>query len=165
MLKAIKKKMKDQRGLTLVELLAVVVILGIISAIAVPSIGGLIDNSKKDAHVGNAQQMVNAAKLAVTADQSLLKDTKYLTLKYLMTQNYLDEMADPDKGNYNAGTETAVVTAAPAGSYVVLTNGKVVSVKLINGTRGVQSATGGIVAVENLSRGNVNPSPAASESK
>ena len=161
MFKAIKKKMKDQRGLTLVELLAVVVILGIISAIAVPSISGLIDNSKKDAHVANAQQMVNAAKLAVTADQDLLEGTKYLTLNYLMTQNYIDVMADPDKGTYSPGTVSTVQADAPAGSYVVVTDGKVVSVKLINGTRGVQTKAGSIVNVDSLSRNDVNPNPAS----
>ncbi|MBT2684570.1 type II secretion system protein [Bacillus sp. ISL-37] len=63
MLKAIKKKLKDQRGLTLVELLAVIVILGIIAAIAVPSIGNIIDKSKEDAIKADARMILNAAKL------------------------------------------------------------------------------------------------------
>ena len=54
--------------MTLVELLAVIVILGIIGAIAVPSIAGIIDNSKKDAHIANAEQLVGAARLAVAAE-------------------------------------------------------------------------------------------------
>lgn len=55
---------KNQKGLTLVELLAVVVILAIVAAIAFVLIGNVIENSKKDAHVANAQQVISAVKLA-----------------------------------------------------------------------------------------------------
>jgi type IV pilus assembly protein PilA len=68
MLKTLKKRLKNQRGLTLVELLAVIVILGIISAIAVPSIGNIIEKSKEDAAISDALQIINAAKLAGAAD-------------------------------------------------------------------------------------------------
>lgn len=64
------KQMRDERGLTLIELLVVVVILGIIAAIAVVAIGGLIDNSRKDAQVSNAKQLFAAAKL-YTSQNSL----------------------------------------------------------------------------------------------
>ncbi|QED48798.1 type IV pilin protein [Cytobacillus dafuensis] len=63
MLKKIGQRLKDQRGLTLIELLAVVVILGIIAAIAVPSIGNIIAKSKYDAAKADALQVLNAAKL------------------------------------------------------------------------------------------------------
>lgn len=68
MLKTLKKRLKNQRGLTLVELLAVIVILGIIAEIAVPSIGGIIEKSKEDAAVADALQIINAAKLAHAAN-------------------------------------------------------------------------------------------------
>ncbi len=42
-MKRLKKLLKNQKGFTLVELLAVIVILGIIAAIAIPSIGNIID--------------------------------------------------------------------------------------------------------------------------
>lgn len=56
--------MKNERGLTLVELLAVIVILGIISTIAFVSIGKIINNSKADAHLANARQVLSIGKLA-----------------------------------------------------------------------------------------------------
>ena len=46
MKKFLQKRLNNEKGLTLVELLAVIVILGIIAAIAIPSIGNIIENSE-----------------------------------------------------------------------------------------------------------------------
>jgi type IV pilus assembly protein PilA len=58
----IKQRIKNEKGLTLIELLAVIVILGIIAAIAIPSISGIIQNSKEDAVRADAITILNAAK-------------------------------------------------------------------------------------------------------
>ncbi|WP_163150271.1 prepilin-type N-terminal cleavage/methylation domain-containing protein [Anoxybacillus sp. MB8] len=101
----VKKFFRNEKGLTLIELLAVIVILGIIAAIAIPSIGGLIENSRKDAHIANAQQMVNAARLAYTADSTV---TEY-TLKYLEEKKYLESVKKPGGGQYDKTASKVVL--------------------------------------------------------
>ncbi|NRD76001.1 type II secretion system protein [Bacillus sp. BRMEA1] len=160
-----KKKLKDQKGMTLIELLAVIVILGIISAIAIPSILGLIDNSKKDAHVANARQMINSAKLAVTGDSTLQPAngaTVYVTLKYLEDKGYVETVKDPDGTNsgYAVGDGTAGSSKPSSGSYVQISadsSGKLsYSVFLTNGTRSVKNTDGTPVSEDKLSRDSVN---------
>ena len=107
MLKAIKKKLKDQRGLTLVELLAVIVILGIIAAIAVPSIGGIINKSREDAIKADALQILNAAKMHVTENgiptDALEKDD--------LETDYLDEVTTFDSYSVTVSGNTYSLTA------------------------------------------------------
>ncbi|MEC1718152.1 type IV pilin protein [Schinkia azotoformans] len=80
----LKRFLKNEKGLTLVELLAVVVILGIIAGIAVPAIGGIISKTEKDAVHASAVQVLNAAKIYVASEG--IKDSS--TGKAIATRTY-----------------------------------------------------------------------------
>ena len=63
MFKNMKKQLKNEKGLTLIELLAVIVILAIVAAIAIPAIGNIITNSKYSTVKADAVNVLNAAQL------------------------------------------------------------------------------------------------------
>lgn len=67
LMKKLLKKRLNQKGLTLIELLAVIVILAIIAAIAIPAISGLINNQRDRAILADAQTIISSAKLAHTS--------------------------------------------------------------------------------------------------
>jgi len=86
--------LRNEKGLTLVELLAVIVIIGILAAIAVPSVSGLITKSKHQAHRANAQMIVDAARMKVVAEDLA---TTSITLKELHEDGYLEKVPeDPE---------------------------------------------------------------------
>lgn len=62
---------RNKKGFTLVELLAVIVILAIILAIAVPTISSLIQDAKEKAMAANAKMVIKAI------DYKLLQDTTF----------------------------------------------------------------------------------------
>lgn len=87
----LKNRLKEQKGFTLIELLAVIVILGIILAIAIPAVGSLINNSRIDAHISNAQQLEASAKLYF-AEYPTDSDVTY---GELLTAGLIEPMEDP----------------------------------------------------------------------
>ncbi|BCG61314.1 type II secretion system protein [Paenibacillus sp. URB8-2] len=92
---AIKKRLskeENQKGFTLIELLAVIVILGIISVIAIPLIGGIINNTKKDSDVATANQVFNAARMYIIGEKAgdFSNSSTDVTLTNLQTGGYLE---------------------------------------------------------------------------
>lgn len=105
------QRLKNERGLTLVELLAVIVILAIIAVIAFVFIGGIIENSKKDAHIANAQQIISAAKLHEATGGEKDFTGEGMSVDKLIKENYLDEVLDPwTKAKYEGLDDKAKVT-------------------------------------------------------
>lgn len=114
-MKKVIQRLKNERGLTLVELLAVIVILAIIAVIAFVFITGIIENSRKDAHISNAQQIISAAKLheATGGDFS-----DPVTVQELIDMDYLDSVKDPwsKTDPYNPDAE---ITKNSSGKFVI----------------------------------------------
>lgn len=112
-----KKFKKNEDGLTLVELLAVVVILAIVSAIAFVIIGNVIANSKKDAHIANAQQIISSVKLAeASGDVGEKKENGIITVDVFNDINTIAAPKNPfTKEDYTGAT----VTKSAEGSYSI----------------------------------------------
>ncbi|SDC46772.1 prepilin-type N-terminal cleavage/methylation domain-containing protein [Paenibacillus sp. UNCCL117] len=79
---------KNEKGLTLVELLAVIVILGVIAAIAVPSIGGVIQNSKVNADT-QSEELIRDAAVRYLIDRNIATTVTNVTIADLQTNGYL----------------------------------------------------------------------------
>lgn len=76
--KPIKKKVvKKKRGLafTLIELLAVIVILGILMLVAIPSVTNYINNSRKSAYIDTANQYIKGVTVLVNSGALDVYDT------------------------------------------------------------------------------------------
>lgn len=74
----LKKRLGNEKGLTLIELLAVIVILAIVSAIAIPAIGNIVENSRVKAIKSDAINLLNAANIYYTdngTDAAIDEDT------------------------------------------------------------------------------------------
>lgn len=85
---------RNEKGITLIELLAVIVILAIIAAIAVPAIGNMIENSKKDAIIANAMNMVEGTRLLMVSESNLMPSENNMTfvpLGYLVDHGYMNK--------------------------------------------------------------------------
>ncbi|MFC4711869.1 prepilin-type N-terminal cleavage/methylation domain-containing protein [Planococcus dechangensis] len=113
MKKFMQKKLKDQKGMTLIELLAVIVIIAIIAAIAIPAIGNIIENSRYSAVKSDATNVISAANIYFTdnsAETSVDTET-------LISEGFLDSpgklSSAKDKTVVNNANPLTITTADP----------------------------------------------------
>ena len=124
MKKFLQKKLKDQKGMTLIELLAVIVIIAIIAANAIPAIGGLIDNSRVGAIKSDATNALSAAELyKMDVDTST---TTSVTIAKLIEDQFLEDagsLEDNTSITFGASASESTISTV-AGSPA--TNGNIV---------------------------------------
>ena len=75
----IMKSLKNKKGFTLVELLAVIVILALIMAIAIYSISGILQSSRQSTFKDTAAGIIRGVRLQLTANNNLESGTYYFT--------------------------------------------------------------------------------------
>lgn len=106
-------KKLDNKGFTLVEVIAVVVILSVLSLLIVPSISGLLNRSKENSY----SDLINSIKLSC---EQYINDNRYsntvninctsceseeckqnkITIKSLLDNGYLSPSGTDDSGDY-----------------------------------------------------------------
>ncbi len=94
--------MRDKKGFTLVELLAVVVILGIIMTVSIPAVSKWISRSKGDSKEAQEKTLLLAGESYAQGNSKVLPkaigDTKLIKAEDLKKANYLKEdLKDADK--------------------------------------------------------------------
>ena len=80
----------NKKGFTLIELLAVIIILGILMIIAIPSVTKYINDSRKNAYVDSAKEIIGSARNLVNSGSLEMYDTDatyYLDVKCINTEN------------------------------------------------------------------------------
>ena len=88
MLKLFKRKKKDNKGFTLVELVIVVAILAILVGILAPQYTKYVEKSRKSADTANMDEMVKAVQVyAADPDNDLAKGDYVITIKDTATNN------------------------------------------------------------------------------
>ncbi|MBR1386486.1 MAG: prepilin-type N-terminal cleavage/methylation domain-containing protein [Bacilli bacterium] len=102
--KTTRKKPK-KKAFTLIELLAVIIILGVLMIIAVPSVTSYINNSRKSGYVTTAKNLMDGARTKVNEGKLSIYDTGktyYLPFSMIKTENAA-------KSPYGEFTEAYVV--------------------------------------------------------
>lgn len=98
--------MKNNKGFTLVETIAVIIILGVVLSIAVPSITNVVKSTNKNRMISDAETFISEVKEYVESDTigNTPKDNKY---KLVNIKSKLSK--SPYGGNYNMESSFVII--------------------------------------------------------
>jgi len=155
------KNILTKKAMTLFELLAVIVILGIILAIGFPTATRLINNSRKDAFAANVNSYISAAKTAALTEWAA-RDSAVDVVYYISGEK--PNVGDGENVIYEQ--ENFGISALTAGAVriIVKNDGTIDSITMVtkfsNGTYTLKDNTG---VSTPITRANVEDSKAGSE--
>jgi len=107
----------NNKGVTLIELLIVIVVMGIIAAFSIPAVGSIIDNTKRDALYNDALQIENAAKMYCAQNAGSAACTTNQMFDYDDLAEFVDGL---DTDYYNTATNYWMAEKAVAGDVTAL---------------------------------------------
>lgn len=115
------------RGFTLVELIAVVAILGLIALVVYPAVGSVIKNAREETYKDQVDVIIKAAKEWSVDNATKLSDdgSVYpLSVKTLIEEGYItnDEIKDPRDSSKNLEGNVEIKYNSETKSYVYTYN-------------------------------------------
>ena len=102
--------MKNKKGFTIIELMAVIVIMGILMGVAVPAATKYIKKAKKNSYEAMEESSYLAAQNYIVDTGKIIKRSGYtIQIQDLVDKQYLDPLIDPDKKDNSTCGGTVVV--------------------------------------------------------
>ena len=114
--------MKNKKAFTLVELLAVIVILGLLMVIIVPKVTQTLKDAEKNTNMTSAENLVKAATLKATNNE-MTGNSENIKISYTTgeNQNYIDYTGEkPTSGQVQIKSNGEVAMAVRFGDYCYL---------------------------------------------
>lgn len=102
--------MNNKHGFTLVELLVSLVLLGVLMAITIPNIVGIVDQNRNNVYIEDSEKMLSSAKYKMASNdikKPSVGECIIMTLGYLDTND--DYKNTPNDGEYDKGKSFVVI--------------------------------------------------------